>query len=63
MENTRNPQSKDRRRTSLFDAEAWERFMTLLNPDRDLAALEHEGPPDIGDFLSLAELLGPGAVR
>jgi DNA-directed RNA polymerase specialized sigma24 family protein len=42
MENTRDPQSKGPRRTSSFDAEAWERFMTLLNPDRDLAALEHE---------------------
>jgi hypothetical protein len=40
MKDTENPETKDDHRTR--SQEAWDRFLTLLNPDRDLAAVEYE---------------------
>ena len=42
MESAENPQPKNDRRTCSDDVEAWNRFLALLNPDRNLAAVEYE---------------------
>ena len=42
MERTTSPQPKNGCRRRSHDAEAWNRFLAILNPDRDMAALEYE---------------------
>jgi DNA-directed RNA polymerase specialized sigma24 family protein len=42
MQNAENPETKDDNRTWSSNMETWERFLTLLNPNHDLAAVEYE---------------------
>jgi DNA-directed RNA polymerase specialized sigma24 family protein len=42
MQNTENLETKDDHRVRSSNMGAWDRFLTLFNPDRDLAAVEYE---------------------
>src|ERR1017187_9272095 len=42
MRNAENPETKDGYRNRSSSREAWDRFLTLFNSDRDLAAVEYE---------------------
>ena len=42
MRNAENPETKDGHRNRSSSREAWDRFLTLFNSDRDLAAVEYE---------------------
>lgn len=42
MQSTENPESTRRQRAQMYDTKVWDRFLALLNPDRDLAAVEYQ---------------------